>query len=204
LRDFNADCQPPPGLPLKGERITVRVFRREDEERRQGWAKFDEPYLVKYNFAPAKSADNDLNFRRLRDRIRLSIDRSSGEMIGYASLKPLKADHAAAELGICFAADQVEKGFGTEAMGLLLPWARVPLNLRRIILEVDAVNERAIRLYQCFGFSRLATSWKRDDNPLLKAHLIRSGPLPGLRWRCDQLEVLSWTMEWRAGDCSGR
>lgn len=188
------------GLPLEGKGIRIREFRRSDEEARQKWAKFADFYLLKYNFTPQAAADNDLTFHRLRDRLRLAVDNSTGELIGYVSLKAIKRDPGAAELGICFAADQVSRGFGRQALGLILPWAARTLKLKRILLEVDAINTRALRLYRRFGFRLVSQTWKREDNPALREFVSRGGPAYGIRFRRSRLELLSWRMEWRASE----
>jgi len=49
------------------------------------------------------------------------------------------------------------KGFGTEAMRLLLDYGFNELNFYRIQLNVIAYNERAIKLYEKLGFIREGT-----------------------------------------------
>jgi RimJ/RimL family protein N-acetyltransferase len=44
------------------------------------------------------------------------------------------------------------KGYGTDAMSLLLRYAFTELNLHRMTLTVYEFNERAIRMYQRCGF----------------------------------------------------
>ena len=44
------------------------------------------------------------------------------------------------------------KGYGTDAMRLLLRYAFTELNLRRVSLNVFEFNERAIRSYEKVGF----------------------------------------------------
>lgn len=199
LEDLGGTAVHLPGLPLKGERIMVRKFCRSDEDRRQSWAKFREPHLLKYNFNPRRPAENDVLYMKLRDRIRLSVDRLSGEMVGYVSLKPVKKHVGVAELGICFAADQVEKGFGTDALHLILPWASNSLGIRRIVLEVDDLNQRAIRLYQNFDFHKVSSSWKKAEKLVLETQINQHDLPAGLRWNVNHLEVLSWVMEWNTG-----
>lgn len=200
LEDFGAEYYPLPGLPLRGDNVTIRMFRRADEDARQQWAKFQDFYLTKYNFHPQPAVENDLNFTRLRDRIRLAVENSVGEMVGYVSFKQVKKDPGAAELGICFAADQVSRGFGGDTLRIIFPWASGILNLKRIILEVDAINARAIRLYQRFGFRTIKETWYKEENPALKEHIVGGCSLPGVRCRRNQIELLSWRMEWRASE----
>jgi RimJ/RimL family protein N-acetyltransferase len=49
------------------------------------------------------------------------------------------------------------RGFGTEAMQLLLTFAFDELNLHRVQLTVFSYNERAIALYEKIGFQREGT-----------------------------------------------
>lgn len=44
------------------------------------------------------------------------------------------------------------KGYGTEAMSLLLTYAFLELNLHRLSLRVFSTNEKAIHLYKKIGF----------------------------------------------------
>ena len=46
------------------------------------------------------------------------------------------------------------QGYGSEALGMMLRFAFHELNLHRIQLTVFSYNERAIRLYERFGFVR--------------------------------------------------
>jgi RimJ/RimL family protein N-acetyltransferase len=198
LQRFGTDGYPLPGLPLKGHSILVRNFCRSDEDARQRWEKYTEPYYLKYNFMPQGTLQNDRTFQKLKNRIRLAVDDHGGDLVGYASLKPVKGDPAAAELGICLAADQISRGYGSEVMKLLLPWSVSALNVNRIILEVDLINQRAIRLYEKFGFLKISDFWKKESNPsLLERKEIYKG-LPGVRLHNRHLELLTWIMEWEA------
>jgi RimJ/RimL family protein N-acetyltransferase len=48
--------------------------------------------------------------------------------------------------------DYWNKGFGTDAMRLILQYGFIELNLRRISLGLHAYNERALKTYQKVGF----------------------------------------------------
>lgn len=76
-----------------------------------------------------------------------------GKIIGSAGLNrhPGRRSHAAA-LGMAVHDDYQGKGVGTVLMRELIDAADNWLGLRRIELTVYTDNERAIRLYQRFGF----------------------------------------------------
>jgi RimJ/RimL family protein N-acetyltransferase len=195
---FGWDQHPIPGLPLRGKRVLIRSFQRSDEDVRQRWAKFQDPYLLKYNFTPRGTFENDITYQKLKDRVRLAVENQEEQVIGYVSLKPVKGDVQSAELGICFAADQVSKGYGSETLKLILDWAREVLKVQRVELEVDALNLRAIKLYENFGFRKVGEFWRKDDHPALFAYCESSNRHPHIRRRKNRIELLSWKMEWKS------
>ena len=185
-----------PGLPLCGRRTTIRPFAPADEARRQVWAKFNDPYFTRYNFTPRQPQANQVLFERLRDRIRLAVDDPDGNLIGYASLKPVAGPGDSMEIGLCFSADHIGQGWGCEAMELLLPWAIECLNLRRLILDVDEINQRAFRLYRRLGFTVSGQFWKKEKNPRLAEYSRQLGLEHACRCKNGQMEILAWRMEW--------
>jgi len=185
-----------PGLPLRSRRTTIRPFEPADEARRQAWAKFDDPYFARYNFTPRQARANLVLFERLRDRIRLALDDSGHNLIGYASLKPIDGPSSTMEIGLCFSADHIGQGRGREALELLLPWAIEFLNLRRIILDVDEINQRALRLYRRLGFAVSGWFWKKENNPRIVEYSRQLGLEHACRRNNGQFEILAWRMEW--------
>jgi RimJ/RimL family protein N-acetyltransferase len=198
LLDSNRDGYNLPGLPFRGDSIKIRCFRRNDEDARQRWAKFSDPYLTKFNFVPQGTIENDRTYKKLQDRIRLAVDNHDDALIGYVSFKPVKREPGVADLGICFSADQVSRGLGRETLSLVLPWAVESLSLERIVLEVNELNLRAIKLYKHFGFRKIAEKWCREENPALYDNYEFYASSSGIRIRKNHLELLTWTMEWKA------
>jgi RimJ/RimL family protein N-acetyltransferase len=77
------------------------------------------------------------------------------ELVGHASLEPMKmAGNAHVfTLNIVAHPGKTGRGVGTALMAHILGWARTRPELRKIELIVRATNERAISLYQRFGFA---------------------------------------------------
>jgi len=81
--------------------------------------------------------------------------RTKGEdrLIGGISLDGVKWTHGESFLGIGLGDRQDwGKGYGTDAMRVILRYAFTELNLQRISLDVYAYNPRAIRAYEKIGF----------------------------------------------------
>jgi len=73
-------------------------------------------------------------------------------LVGWCNLmhEDVLARHAS--VGISLALDSVGKGYGTDALRVLIDFAFVRRNLRRLHLIVVASNERAIASYRKLGF----------------------------------------------------
>ena len=92
-----------------------------------------------------KNVNSEANFAI----IRLEDDK----MIGSVSLEQISHIHRGATLGIFIGdKDGRNKGFGTEAVRLILDYGFNYLNLNNINLHVMEFNERAIACYKKCGF----------------------------------------------------
>lgn len=79
----------------------------------------------------------------------------TGKLIGTCQLCGIHPIHRNAELRIRIGElDQQGKGYGDEAVCLLLRHAFSDLNLERVYLHVFATNQRAVKLYEHVGFVR--------------------------------------------------
>ncbi len=81
------------------------------------------------------------------------VEKESDKLIGNIGLKDINHLHRTATLGI-FIGDKEcrNKGYGTEAIKILLEYGFKYLNLNNIKLDVFEFNERAIRCYEKCGF----------------------------------------------------
>ena len=90
-----------------------------------------------------------------------------GRLIGGCSLLNVNGKNRAATLGISVADPAMQgRGYGGEALELLLEWGFLELNLNRIQLFVFAFNERARRLYAKTGF---------EEEGVLREAIYRDG-----------------------------
>jgi RimJ/RimL family protein N-acetyltransferase len=84
------------------------------------------------------------------------VDIKNNKLIGNVGLISVDHLHRTAEIGI-FIGDKSywNKGYGEEAMRLLLQYSFTHLNLRNVMLRVFAYNERAIKCYEKIGFKTI-------------------------------------------------
>lgn len=79
-------------------------------------------------------------------------DRASNQALGYVQLLDMDLFHGSGRLGICIGPQAQGHGYGGETLALLADYVRETFGLRKIVLEVLASNEGAIRLYLRHGY----------------------------------------------------
>lgn len=86
-------------------------------------------------------------------------EKNSERPIGITSLIQIDYKNRNAECIIDIGdKDYWGKGYGTEALRLLLDYAFLELNLHRVSLRVFSFNRRAIRMYEKLGFAKEGSS----------------------------------------------
>lgn len=91
------------------------------------------------------------------------IDKETDELIGSISLMNINNISRTAELGI-FIGDEnhLSRGYGSEAIKLLLDFGFKHANLNNIMLKVISFNKRALKAYEKCGFKIYGT-WPKSE-----------------------------------------
>jgi diamine N-acetyltransferase len=142
---------------LRGPRVTLRPIERSDIQALYELRlnNLDSYLLANDRWNPESLAKYERSFeKRLEeDEQNWFIAETDGHILGTIGLHSLNRISGTAELGVTFYdRERLGKGYGREAIGLLLRWAFRVQNWRRICLHVLASNERAIRAYRACGF----------------------------------------------------
>ena len=142
---------------LSGNRIYLRPLDLADLETFYKW--FNNPELRKFlvlNYPITKAQEKEFieNTMKDKDSVLLSIvAKKNDTLLGNIGLLKIDKIHRRADLGIALAnLTYVSKGFGTEAMKIMIDYGFNELNLHRIELFVHEFNERAINAYKKVGF----------------------------------------------------
>ncbi len=147
---------------LKGERVTLRGIRRDDLPRL--W-EFNNDVEVEVSGAgdppipqslERLQAEFDASAQKGgRDDILFAIE-ADGKFIGQCGLFGFDEFRGAAHgcgLGIAIGDKNYwGRGYGREAVALLVDYAFTHWNLERVGLQVASTNERALRAYRAVGF----------------------------------------------------
>ncbi len=95
------------------------------------------------------------------------VVKENDQLIGNIGMHRISIPHRQAGMGI-FIGDKAcwSKGYGTEALKLMMGYGFDQLNLHRLHLTVFSFNARAIRTYEKVGFKR---------EGVFREHLYRNG-----------------------------
>jgi RimJ/RimL family protein N-acetyltransferase len=132
----------------------LEPLRDEDSDALFAWINDEE--LVRFSavFRPVTRAEHDAWFAdvRTRDDVAIFALREEGALVGSGQLI-VDGDEAELRIRIGVAAAR-GRGLGTRAVQALVAHGFEELGLRRIWLQVFAVNTRAIHVYEKAGFTR--------------------------------------------------
>jgi RimJ/RimL family protein N-acetyltransferase len=143
---------------LVGERVYLRPLSLEDTEtyfqqlfdpevrRLTGTTRaFTKEGIHRYIDGKSQDSSTVLLFICLKD---------TDEVIGDIALQDIDSINRNSNIRIAIASEYQGKGYGSEAMPLMLDYGFGILNMHRIELEVFSYNSRAIHVYEKLGFKQ--------------------------------------------------
>jgi RimJ/RimL family protein N-acetyltransferase len=139
--------------------VVLSPLRESDAPTLRAWINDRDTVLFNAAYRPVGDAAHAAWFARVQQDpsmvvfgVRTLVDDS---LVGSCQLHGIHPVHRSAELQIRIGSEGARgRGFGTEAVHLLLCHGFRDLNLERIFLHVFATNTRAIRVYERLGFVR--------------------------------------------------
>lgn len=142
---------------LSGKKINLRPISKNDVGKLLRWINDQEVtqylsvYLPMHEIEEINWIEN-LSKRKSNDIV-LGIETVDAVLIGSVGLHGVDWKDRIGTLGISIGEKEYwGKGFGAEAISLIIDYAFKTLNLRKICLSVFAHNKRAIKCYKGYGF----------------------------------------------------
>ena len=141
---------------LRGAKVTLRAVERTDVPRL--WELRNDAEIEQISSGvprPRSTAEMEAWFDKLvADRdAHVFVIESDGRLVGQCNVREIDPVNRRAELGISLLAAEIGKGFGSDAVRVLLDYAFRHLNLHRVWLDTLATNERGLRAYKACGFT---------------------------------------------------
>ncbi len=157
---------------LAGERCYLSPISLEDAELYTKWLNDLEitQYLNISVLNVSLQGEKEALQRLAKEHNYAVVDNKSNNLIGNCGLHNWDKINQTAEIGI-FIGDKeyLGKGYGTEAMTLLIRFAFDYLNIQSILLRVFSYNERAKACYGKVGFREIGV-WKESRVQKGKRH----------------------------------
>lgn len=140
--------------------VRLRPFRKDDIQLLYEWIINRDLVILNSAYHPISEIDHDAwvegMMKKRSDLVIFVIEEIETKMaIGTCQLFNINWRYRNAELQIRIGNSSHQgKGYGSEAVHLLIDFGFKDLNLHRIYLHVFATNKRAIRAYEKCGFHR--------------------------------------------------
>ncbi|MDD5263418.1 MAG: GNAT family protein [Candidatus Bipolaricaulis sp.] len=144
---------------LEGKRVRLRPLTWGDVLLIQQWSADPELQKLIGETGPMSDSDSRELFQKARDdesRLWFAIEiRATGAVIGEAGFLRIFSPWSTTDLSIIVGERSARgKGYGTEAIRLLLDHAFRELKLHRVAIGVVGFNEIALAFYEKVGFRR--------------------------------------------------
>jgi RimJ/RimL family protein N-acetyltransferase len=141
---------------IRGRKVALRAVERADLQK--VWELRNDAEIEANAFGPPtphSMAEIEAWFERLHapaNKDHVFVIEADGRFVGTCNLRDVDALNRRADLGISLLPDEIGKGFGSDAIRVLLEYTFVHLNLHKLCLDTLETNEAALRAYRACGF----------------------------------------------------
>ena len=147
-----------PGF-LIGERIYIKPLEKDEMVYIRKWTNDPEIRRLTGEVKPMTPARGDDYFENVRSDTNrewfIIVLKENDKVIGETGLLRMFSPWRTTDLTIIIGEkEEWGKGYGTEAINLMLDYAFGYLNFHRVSIGVVGFNERALRFYEAVGFKR--------------------------------------------------
>jgi len=160
---------------LIGKKCYLSPIDVNDAERFTEWLNDMEILVNLQLYGGAVSLDNEKAFlsELSKDHNYSIIDLETDELIGNCGFMDIDHINKTSEVGIFIGnKEKWNKGFGTEALSLLVDYGFKALNLHNIMLKVYEFNKRGIKCYEKIGFKQIGKRREALHRNLEKHNII--------------------------------
>ena len=166
---------------LEGQRIVLRPIEIDDLDVLYQWENDSEHWHTSNNLNPHSrffleqyilNAGNNIYDDK---QLRLVIANRDSQQIGIIDLFDFDPHHKRAAVGIIIGKEYRNKGYGTEALDLLIKYAKTVLNLKQLHCGIGFDNAHSMKLFQSKGFEVTGTrkSWRLHERKWLDEHFLQ-------------------------------
>lgn len=150
---------------FESARVCLRKMIEDDIPIYQKWRndmdvlRTTNPFIDMYTYGDTKAFVEHVILGASASKSYMILDKESQRPIGITSLIQIDFKNRNGECIIDIGEKEYwGKGYGTEALKLLLDYAFLEMNLHRVSLRVFSFNEKAVSMYEKIGFKQEGVS----------------------------------------------
>ncbi|MDI6787718.1 MAG: UDP-4-amino-4,6-dideoxy-N-acetyl-beta-L-altrosamine N-acetyltransferase [Planctomycetota bacterium] len=156
---------------LVGKRIRLRAVEEKDLPKIVEWRNKPEIYQYFYEYEPLSNAQQKIWFEKFlknESEKYFIIETTAGKAIGTVGLTHIDWRNRKCEWGRFLIGEKKHqgKGYGKEAVALILKYVFEHLNMHKLYCDLFASNQKVISLYKSSGFEIEGT---------LRKHVFKNG-----------------------------
>ena len=160
---------------FKGIRISLEPLKLIHVYEMKDWTKYDNPLFYSYNFPNLDDYEVkrwfDIKASEKNCRTFSVVLNDTKKAIG---IKDIRKILKVATLGISFDSKHINKGYGTDAIKILLKYYFKVMGMRTIYLDVAKHNIRAINCYKKCGFRKIKKYIMKEEDIKLEDIKIKN------------------------------
>ena len=144
---------------LTGERVRLRALHEDDLSQLEAWWAEPELAILQQDvIRPRPAGSMHETFQRWSSNDDYSsagfsvVQRDEGTLLGHATIFGADAKNRAGTFAIVLGPDHMGKGFGSEAVRLMVRYGFCEMGLHRIGLQTYEFNKRALAAFERAGF----------------------------------------------------
>lgn len=148
----------------------IRDLEEEDKDKLSDWTDFEDPIFYGYNYSDMSQDEKDLWYSMKRFPFRskyFAVINQENHMIAFLGMKEINRFLKSSKLGIVMDAKYVSQGLGKKIMQVYLDYYFNKKNMRKMTLEVNEWNSRALKLYKNLGFKKYSEYLQKFENQKL-------------------------------------
>lgn len=151
-------------------KMYLSKLNRDDVPKMMSWGKHCDARFYHYNFDLTTETGFDLWYKSKKKifyRKIYKVENKDHEMVGFITIKNINWATRTAEMGIVFDPSNLNKGYGSKGIKLMLFEFFENLNMNKLYLRVASFNERAYRSYLKTGFVEFKRKEEAFENQLV-------------------------------------
>lgn len=144
---------------MEGYDLRIKKLELTDALKIEDWGKHNNDLFIDYDLGKFTKKQLEVWYLSKKSGLRnkyFAIYNNENKFVGYIGMKDINLFKKSSVLGIVLDPKELSKGIGYRSMKIFLKYYFNNLNMKKMTLDVNEFNERAIKLYKKLGFKYIS------------------------------------------------